>query len=139
MYRVTGFITVLITTGVGLSAGSVAAERSPPQAEVTSPIDTSAIAKDFIDACMGDWVSAPVSRKDSDNPFRLRLYPDFRFEAQFPSEQLSGDWFAVGTLDAAVRMTDPKTGKELEIAECPGDKPTVFIGVNEYPVRRPSR
>ena len=89
---------------------------------------------------MGEWVHLPPASDHSAGAFRLNLHQDGRFKAEFGQEMLTGGWQAFGTLDAGVRMTDSRTGKELEIVECPLDEPTVTIDgdTEEYRVRRPS-
>jgi hypothetical protein len=104
------------------------------------PIDTSDTAKGFVEACMGEWVHLPPASGDDAGAFRLKLHPDGRFEAEFGKKKLTGEWQGFGTLDAGVRMTDSRTGEELEIVECPFNEPTVMIegDTEEYRVRRPS-
>jgi hypothetical protein len=89
---------------------------------------------------MGEWVHLPPATGDNAGPCRLNLHQNGRFEAEFVQKKLTGDWQSFGTLDAGVRMTDSRTGEELEIVECPSDEPTVMIDgdTDEYRVRRPS-
>lgn len=102
------------------------------------PTNTSQIAKEFVEACMGEWVHVPPASGDNAGPFRVKVRPDGQFEAELGGKKLIGAWEAFGTLDAGVRMTDGSSGEVLEIVECPGDKPTVVLGTDDYPVRRPS-
>ena len=103
-------------------------------------VDTSETAKWFTDACMGEWVSVSPAVSRASGPFRLNILPGGRFEASIGNEVFVGQWQSVGTLDAAVLMTDAKSGKVLEIYECPLNDPTVTIDDDpfEYHVRRPS-
>ena len=126
----------MVMRAIIVSASALAACANPtPQ-----PIDTSQTAKFFVEACMGEWMNVLPATGDNARPFHLNLHPDGRFEAEIGQEKLVGDWQSFGTLDAGVRMIDSKTGKELQIVECPFDQPTVMIDgdANEYRVRRPS-
>jgi hypothetical protein len=126
----------MVMRAVILSAFALCGCANP----TSRPIDTRQTAKFFVEACMGEWVYVPPANDDTAGAFRLNLHTDGRFEAELGQEKLIGDWQSFGTLDAGVRMTDSKTGKELEIFECPLNHPTVMIDghANEYRVRRPS-
>ena len=89
---------------------------------------------------MGEWVYVPPAGADPADAFHLSLKPDGRFEAHFGRKDFAGQWESVGTLDAAVQMTDAKSGEVLQIYECPLDDPTVTFEneTTEYHVRRPS-
>lgn len=103
-------------------------------------VDTSDTAKWFTDACMGEWVAVMPAASKASGLFRLKILPGGHFEASVGNEVFLGQWQSVGTLDAAVLMTDAKSGKVLQIYECPLNDPTVTIGDDpfEYHVRRPS-
>lgn len=104
------------------------------------PVDTSAIAAEYIDACMGSWVYSPGSADDWQGSVRLTLYRDFRFAGRIDDKPLAGEWMGFGTLDAGVLMTDTKTGQELRLVECPGEKPTLSTEgyAGDLILRRPS-
>jgi hypothetical protein len=104
------------------------------------PVDTKAVAADFVDACMGSWVYSPTSKDGWQGSVRLTLSRDFRFAGQFGQQPLSGTWEAFGTLDAGVRMTDAKTRHQIELVECPGDKPTLIttMDAGDLSLRRPT-
>jgi hypothetical protein len=127
---------LMVMRAIVLSAFALCGCANP----TSRPIDTRQTAKVFVEACMGEWVHLPPASGDDAGAFRLKLHPDGRFEAEFGKKKLTGEWQGFGTLDAGVRMTDSRTGEELEIVECPLNHPTVMIDghANEYRVRRPS-
>jgi hypothetical protein len=101
-------------------------------------VDTSRIAEDFVRACVGKWTHRADADRTSLGAFDLTVHADGHFEAHFDHKTLSGVWRSFGTLDAGIRMTDDKTGEQLEIIECPSDQPAVTLSgdANEYRVHR---
>lgn len=104
------------------------------------PVDTTAVAAAFVDACMGSWVYSPSSKDNWQGTVELTLSRDFRFKGRLGDKHLAGTWEAFGTLDAGVRMSDAATGLQAELVECPSDGPALFTNgeAGDLRLRRPA-
>ena len=129
-------MTELLRNSLLLAACSLAGCATGPQ-----PVDTSAVAATFVDACMGSWAYSPRSSENWEGTVELVLTRDFHFEGHLGDKSLAGTWEAFGTTDAGVRMRDAATGMQIELVECPGDRPTLFTNgeAGDLSMRRGAR